>query len=64
MSQPEKTPGDSPEVDEVQATAQNDKVLEEKAQPTVNEPGAFSNDPDDPTNPNEAIERHRRKLRQ
>jgi hypothetical protein len=62
MSQPDKIPGDSPDVDEAQA-ARNDKVMEEKAHPTVSEPDAFGNDPDDPTNPNEAIERHRRKLR-
>jgi hypothetical protein len=30
---------------------------------TVSEPGGFTNDPDDSTNPNEAIERHRRRLR-
>jgi hypothetical protein len=35
----------------------------ESKQPTVSRPGGFKNDPDDPTNPNEAIERHRRKLR-
>ncbi len=39
------------------------KALEESKQPTVSHPGGFKNDPDDPTNPNEAIERHRRKLR-
>jgi hypothetical protein len=32
-------------------------------QDTVGKPGGFKNDPDDPTNPNEAIERQRRKLR-
>jgi len=36
---------------------------EEKAEPTVSTPGGFANDPDDASNPNEAIERHRRKLR-
>ena len=29
----------------------------------VSEEGVFANDPDDPSNPNEVIERHRRKLR-
>jgi hypothetical protein len=29
----------------------------------ISQPGGFQNDPPDPTNPNEAIERHRRKLR-
>ncbi len=31
--------------------------------PTVSVPGGFKNDPDDPTSPNEAIERSRRTLR-
>jgi hypothetical protein len=39
------------------------QALEESKQPTVSHPGGFKNDPDDPTNPNEAIERHRRKLK-
>jgi hypothetical protein len=39
------------------------KAAEERKKPTVSKPGGFQNDPDDPTNPNEAIERHRRKLR-
>lgn len=39
------------------------KAIEESRKPTVSRPGGFKNDPDDPTNPNEAIERHRRKLR-
>jgi hypothetical protein len=39
------------------------KAIEETKQPTVSKPGGFKNDPDDPTNPNEAIERQRRKLR-
>ena len=39
------------------------KAIEESKQPTVSHPGGFKNDPDDPTNPNEAIERHRRKLK-
>jgi hypothetical protein len=30
---------------------------------TQSTPGGFKNDPDDPTNPNEAIERSRRTLR-
>lgn len=32
-------------------------------EPTVSKPGGFKNDPNDAKNPNEAIERHRRKLR-
>jgi hypothetical protein len=39
------------------------KAIEESKQPTVSKHGGFKNDPDDPTNPNEAIERQRRKLR-
>jgi hypothetical protein len=39
------------------------QAIEESKQETVSRPGGFDNDPDDPTNPNEAIERHRRKLR-
>jgi hypothetical protein len=39
------------------------QAIEESKQPTVSRPGGYKNDPDDPTNPNEAIERHRRKLR-
>jgi hypothetical protein len=39
------------------------KGIEESKQDTVSKPGGFENDPDDPTNPNEAIERHRQKIR-
>jgi hypothetical protein len=39
------------------------KAVEESKQPTISHPGGFKNDPDDPTDPNEAIERHRRQLR-
>lgn len=45
------------------APADESKAAKEKQEPTVTEPGGFKNDPDDPTNPNEAIERTRRKLR-
>ena len=40
------------------------KAEREKLEKTVSRPGGFKNDPDDPTNPNEAIERHRRALRE
>jgi hypothetical protein len=40
------------------------KALRESQEETVSKPGGFKNDPDDPTNPNEAIERSRRGLRQ
>lgn len=39
------------------------KAIEENKHETVSKPGGFKNDPDDPTNPNEAIERQRQKLR-
>jgi len=39
------------------------KAVEESQAQTVSRPGGFRNDPDDPTSPNEAIERSRRKLR-
>ncbi len=37
---------------------------EEAAAETVSKPGAFDNDPDDPTNPNEVRERHLKKIKQ
>jgi hypothetical protein len=42
------------------------KAVREGEAATINEehPGGFKNDPNDPTNPNEVIERSRRKLRQ
>ena len=40
------------------------KAEGEKQAETVSKPGGFRNDPDDPTNPNEAIERSRRILRE
>jgi len=39
------------------------KAEREAREESVSKPGGFKNDPEDPTNPNEAIERHRRKLR-
>ena len=39
------------------------KAIDESMEQTVSKPGGFTNDPDDPTNPNEAVERHRRTLR-
>ena len=38
------------------------KAGKERREPTLSEPGGFKNQPDDPTNPNEARERVRRKL--
>jgi hypothetical protein len=40
-----------------------EQAVEESKHPGVTRPGGFKNDPDDPTNPNEAIERQRRNLR-
>jgi hypothetical protein len=39
------------------------KAVHERDCETVSQPGGFKNDPDDPTSPNEAIERSRRTLR-
>jgi hypothetical protein len=44
-------------------TAVDPKAAKEQAHETVSRPGGFQNDPDDPTNPNEAIERSRQTLR-
>jgi len=46
-------------------TPDDPEAVRELKQLTVSEenPAGFKNDPDDPTNPNEAIERSRRKLR-
>jgi hypothetical protein len=43
--------------------AADPKAAREQACDTVSRPGGFQNDPDDPTNPNEAIERSRQTLR-
>lgn len=40
--------------------APDPKALRESREPTASKPGGFKNDPDDPTNPNEAIDRTRR----
>jgi hypothetical protein len=45
------------------ADADQAKAAEERRAPTVSKPGGFPNDPADPSNPNEVIERSRRKLR-
>jgi hypothetical protein len=43
--------------------ASDPKAARERASDTVSRPGGYKNDPDDPTNPNEAIERSRQTLR-
>lgn len=53
-----------PSHDDTHPDPDEQKAVEESRQPTVSRPGGFKNDPDDPTNPNEAIERARRHLRQ
>ena len=42
----------------------NDTRLEESREPTGPKPGGFKNDPDDPNNPNEVIERERESVRE
>jgi hypothetical protein len=39
------------------------KAARETAEGGISKPGGFKNDPPEPTNPNEVIERHRRTLR-
>jgi hypothetical protein len=63
-----KTPGvpptrHGPSHTDVHPDKNERKGIEESKHDTVSKPGGFENDPDDPTNPNEAIERHRRKIR-
>ncbi len=52
-----------PSHDNSHPDAEQAKAKEEHEQPTVSQPGGFANDPDDPSNPNEVIERTRRHLR-
>lgn len=52
-----------PSHDNLVKDAEEAKASEENREPTVSKPGGFANDPDEPTNPNQAIERSRRKLR-
>jgi hypothetical protein len=45
-------------------TSKDEHQAEEESQAdTVSKPGGFSNDPDDPTNPNEVRERHLKKIK-
>jgi hypothetical protein len=53
---------ESPAVD--QRKPKNERQAEEENKSdSVSKPGGFANDPDDPKNPNEARERHQRKVR-
>ncbi len=47
----------------VHPDANERQAIEESGEKPIGQPGGFKNDPPDPTNPNEAIERSRRKLR-
>ena len=64
MSKIPSSANDRPAGASVKPTAKTDpKAVEESHAATVSRPGGFHNDPDDPTSPNEAIEKSRRKLR-
>jgi hypothetical protein len=52
----------SPAVDQRKPKNERQADEENKAD-SVSKPGGFANDPDDPKNPNEARERHQRKVR-
>ncbi len=52
-----------PSHDDPLKDADQAKARQEQQEPTVSQPGGFANDPDDASNPNEVIERTRRKLR-
>jgi hypothetical protein len=43
-------------------SAADAKAARERQEEPITKPGSFQNDPNDPTNPNEAIERHRRRV--
>ncbi len=58
-----KSPTTEPAAKNEAEAADRAKAAQERREPAVSKPGGFANDPDDPTNPNEVIERHRRKLR-
>jgi hypothetical protein len=73
MAMPHSGRGESPatvqKVDEKSPTpdraraADKAQAAREREAPPIGGGGGFANDPPDPTNPNEVIERHRRKLR-
>jgi hypothetical protein len=62
MPQPDRSSGSSPPPSPTTGAEPRagDNSTDERA---VSKPGGFKNDPDDAKNPNEAIERHRRKVR-
>lgn len=53
----------TPAIQTTSAEADRAQATREAQQENVSKPGGFKNDPDDSTNPNEVIERHRRQLR-
>jgi hypothetical protein len=55
--------GPAPASENKAKAADEAKAAREREEETVSKPGGFNNHPDDPSNPNEVIERHRRKLR-
>jgi hypothetical protein len=60
---PNPTSDDPQHMDSAKPAGRDPKAGREQACKTVTRPGGFQNDPDDPTNPNEAIERSRQTLR-
>jgi hypothetical protein len=60
---PTPTSDDPQRVDRAKSAGRDPKAVREQARETVSRPAGFQNDPDDPTNPNEAIERSRQTLR-
>jgi hypothetical protein len=60
---PNRTSSDEPQHGSAKPAGPDPKAVREKACETVSRPGGFKNDPDDPTSPNEAIERSRQTLR-
>jgi hypothetical protein len=61
-SEPPRTE-QGPSHTQIHPDANERQAIEESQQESVSKPGGFKNDPDDPTNPNEAIERSRRAVR-
>ena len=53
-----------PSPSDVLPSKNEQKAIDESRVPIASTPVGFVNDPNDPTNPNQAIDRYRRKLRQ
>jgi hypothetical protein len=54
---------DTGQVQDTPSGVNDAEAAAEKRQSPVSNPGGFKNDPDDPSNPNEVIERARRQVR-